>query len=232
MPENIILKVNNLSVVKEKKVILHNISFELKKGQLLSIVGKNGAGKSTLCKVITNNLQKTKGEVIKEKNLNITYVPQIHDFNSFVPIQVKDFICLGLKDFDGEKYLYLLDCLGLKSLEQSSFHALSGGEKQKVILLRALLKTPDLLVLDEPVSFVDFASRGGVYDIIEQLRKKENFSVVMVSHDVNLVLKNTDWVLCLNEGKIGCQGNNISVAQSSIFNENLGVYQHQENKVQ
>ncbi|MDR0483773.1 MAG: ATP-binding cassette domain-containing protein, partial [Alphaproteobacteria bacterium] len=151
--------------------------------------------------------------------------------NVLVPIKVKDFILLNNKKKLDDADFYLINELNLQDSLNKLFKDLSGGEKQKVMLLRTLLLCPDIIVLDEPAAFIDFSSKDDMYSLISEYKDKKNFSVIMVSHDLHMVLKNTDWVLCLKEGKIGCSGIPSVVNENEILKSistNYKYYTHKD----
>ncbi len=126
----------------------------------------------------------------------------------------------------------LIKLFKLDNLLNTNFKNLSGGEKQKTIILRAILKKPELLIKDEAETFIDFQSKNYIYSLINDIRKSLKMSVLMVSHDINLVLKDTNWVLCINNGEIGCQGHALTMENTiefnKIFDNNWSYYQHND----
>jgi zinc transport system ATP-binding protein len=231
--ESFILKTQDLSVKRNSQHILKNINFQIKQNELISVVGKNGSGKSTLCKVITNNMAITSGLIITKPNLNISYIPQAHNYNFIMPICVKKLLILNNKNSNSiDENMDLIKLFKLDKLLNSNFKNLSGGEKQKTIILRALLKKPELLIMDEAETFIDFQSKNYIYSLINDIRKNLKMSVLMVSHDINLVLKDTNWVLCINNGEIGCQGHALTMENTiefnKIFDNNWSYYQHKD----
>ncbi|MDR2007559.1 MAG: metal ABC transporter ATP-binding protein [Alphaproteobacteria bacterium] len=228
---NPLIQLDNIGYIKNSKPLLANISFQVRKNEIITIVGKNGAGKTTLCKTLIGIIKPSTGKIIKQDGLKISYIPQINDHNVLVPIRVKDFILLNSKKKLETADFGLIQQLNLENSLNKLFKDLSGGEKQKVMLLRALLLCPDIIILDEPASNIDFSSREDMYSLINEYKGKNNFSVIMVSHDLHMVLKNTDWVLCLNEGKIGCSGVPSVVNENEILktiSSNYKYYNHKD----
>ncbi len=228
-----LLTLNNVNYFQKSKYILKNINFNIKQNELVCIVGKNGSGKTTLCELLTNNLKPSSGSIVKTPNLKISYIPQIKNYNFIMPISVSNFLLLNNpnKNILSEN-ANLLTLFNLNHCLNKTFKDLSGGEQQKAIILRSLLLKPNLLIMDEPESFIDFQSKTQIYSIINDIRKTFGISVVIVSHDVNLVLKDTNWVLCLNNGEIGCQGmpSNITKEDSfnKIFSNQWSYYEHKD----
>lgn len=194
-----VLKHVNLSF--EKRQILQDVSLSLEVGKVLTIIGPNGAGKSTLLRVLLGLQAVDSGEVILRPGLRIGYVPQSMTIDSTMPLTVARFVALGGK---GDVKQALSE-LKVEHLADSSIQSISGGEFQRVLLARAVLRKPDLLVLDEPAQGVDVMGQGELYEHISQLRSRYGFGVIMVSHDLHLVMAKTDHVICLNQ-HICCHG--------------------------
>ncbi len=230
MDKKPIISLNNISYIKNSKAILQNITFEVRKNELITIVGKNGAGKTSLCKALLGIIKPSHGDIYIKKNLKISYIPQINNHNILVPITVKDFILLNSKRALEKNDYELINELNLQDRLNNFFNDLSGGEKQKVMLLRSLLLSPDVIILDEPASFIDYSSKYDMYSLINEYKTKNNCSIIMVSHDINIVLKDTDWVLCLREGKIGCSGTPGHVNNSDIYKNISSNYKYYEHK--
>jgi zinc transport system ATP-binding protein len=231
MDKKTLISLNNVNYIKNSKPILQNISFEVRKNEVITIVGKNGAGKTSLCKMLLAIIKPSSGKVTHSKGIKISYTPQINNHNVLVPIKVKDFILLNSKNNLNDDDYNLINKLNLTPVLNEFFKNLSGGEKQKVMLLRSLLLNPDIVILDEPASFIDFSSKDDMYSLINDYQLKTKCSVIMVSHDLNIVLKDTNWVLCLRDGKIGCSGTPTHVHESDIFksiSSNYKFYEHKD----
>lgn len=192
-----LITLNNLSVSFNHKKILADISFSLRAGKILTLIGPNGAGKSTLVRIILGLIIPTKGSVIRQPHLQIGYVPQKLHLDANLPLTVKRFMSLKPK-VKPEHVLSALKRVKSLHLLNEPMQKLSGGENQRILLARALLNNPDILVLDEPTQGVDASGQLALYDLIEQLRNELNCAVLMVSHDLHLVMAQTDEVLCLN----------------------------------
>lgn len=213
--------------------ILHDIDISIKRGEIVTVIGPNGSGKTTLLKIILGILTPCAGIVEKAAGLSIGYVPQHLRFEPTIPMTVGWYLKLGApKDCDA-----LLDSLlqpmGIASLLDQPVHRLSGGETQRVLLTRALLRQPDLLVLDEPVQGVDVSGQAEIYDLIDRMRKRFGCGVLMVSHDLHLVMAATDHVVCLNH-HICCEGHPKEIRHDPAFiqmfgrhvAESLSIYVH------
>jgi len=227
----------NINLSLQKKSILHDVSLELQAGKILTVIGPNGAGKSTLVRILLGFQKPDSGNVWLKPKLNIGYVPQKISINDLMPLTVNRFISLAKNaTSDATLLLELLDEIGIAHLENHDIQALSGGEFQRVLLVRALLKKPELLILDEPAQGVDVLGQAELYEKISQLKDRYGFGVLMISHDLHLVMKNTDQVLCLNQ-HICCSGQPEDVSKhpeyqrlfGNLPTEGLAVYTHHHN---
>ncbi|AYY80748.1 MULTISPECIES: zinc ABC transporter ATP-binding protein ZnuC [Proteus] len=228
----------SVSVSFGEREILKDISFDLKAGRILTLLGPNGAGKSTVIRLVLGLLNPTSGKVERHNTLRIGYVPQKLYLDPTMPLTVKRFMTLkpGVRDKD---ILPALERVNAAKLINQPMQKLSGGESQRVLLARALLNQPQLLVLDEPTQGVDVNGQLALYDLINQLRNELGCAILMVSHDLHLVMAKTDEVLCLN-GHICCSGTPDVVSSHPEFiamfgsrgAEQLGIYRHhhQHNK--
>ena len=199
--DKILATLEHVSLALEKRQILQDISITLEAGKVLTIIGPNGAGKSTLLRVLLGLQKPDAGKVTRNPGLRIGYVPQSITIESTLPLTVERFVALGGKGNVGE----VLAELRVEHLAKSAIQKISGGEFQRVLLARAILRKPDLLVLDEPAQGVDVMGQGELYDRISTLRQRYGFGVIMVSHDLHLVMEKTDQVICLNQ-HICCHG--------------------------
>lgn len=218
-----LLHAENISV----EGILENISLTIMPGQIVTIIGPNGAGKTTLIKALLDLLPITQGKLWKKNGCRIGYMPQSLEINALMPLRVKDFLKLALPIQDQEE---ILAPVGIAHLLDKSFHTLSGGEVQRVLLARALLIQPDILVLDEPAQGVDILGQAELYRIITQFRDKLGYGVLLVSHDLHLVMSASDLVICLNH-HVCCSGHPDAVRQDlqyqKLFPEDaLSPYTH------
>lgn len=200
----ILVTLNKISVTFGSRRVLNDISLSLRPGKILTLLGPNGAGKSTLVRVVLGLIPPSSGSLVREPGLRIGYVPQKLHLDATLPLTVSRFMRLkpGVKKAD---ILPALTRVQAAHLLDQPMQKLSGGENQRVLLARALLNRPQLLVLDEPTQGVDVNGQLALYDLIEQLRKELGCAVLMVSHDLHLVMAKTDEVLCLNQ-HICCSG--------------------------
>lgn len=230
-----LVTLKDISVAFGSRKVLRHISFNLQAGRILTLLGPNGAGKSTLVRVVLGLVPLTEGSIKCQPGLRIGYVPQKLHLDAALPLTVGRFMRLkpGVKRAD---ILPALKRVQAAHLLEQPMQKLSGGENQRVLLARALLNQPQLLVLDEPTQGVDVNGQLALYDLIDHLRKELNCAVLMVSHDLHLVMAKTDEVLCLNQ-HICCSGTPEVVSMHPEFiamfgqrgAEQLAIYRHHHN---
>lgn len=206
-----LLKVSGVSLQIGGRQILQNIDLELGRGEILTLIGPNGSGKTSLVRLLLGLHQADQGLIQRQPKLRIGYMPQKLIVDNALPLTVEGFLKLvpQVKSQDFKKVLQQVE---IESLMQSPVQNISGGEFQRVLLARALLHKPDLLVLDEPAQGVDINGQQKLYQLIANIRDEYGCGVIMVSHDLNLVMASTDRVLCLNT-HICCTGHPEAVTQ-------------------
>lgn len=214
-----LLKSLNISFSAANQLLLDNISLQVNTSEIVTIIGPNGAGKTTLLRVLLGLEKPTEGRVERKPGLRIGYMPQEIRLPNNLPISVKGF--LSLNDRSPAAIRKALESTGIEHLENSALQAISGGEMQRAMLARAMLRKPELLVLDEPAQGVDLAGQNDMYRLIGQVREQTGCAVLMVSHDLHLVMANTDRVLCLNQ-HICCHGHPEQVSNDPAFRELFG----------
>ncbi|MCW8962444.1 MAG: ATP-binding cassette domain-containing protein [Gammaproteobacteria bacterium] len=213
--------------------VLNNIDISLWPREILTLVGLNGSGKSTLVKALGGLIMPDEGAVTRREGLRIGYCPQHAHPDNTLPMSVMDFLQLT-QAAPGMDAIGVLEEVGISGLENRQLSALSGGEYQRLLLARAILRKPDVLMLDEPMAGVDVAGQSDLYQLIPQLRDRYGCGVILVSHDIHVVMAATDRVICLNH-HVCCSGHPESVAVHpefvSLFGaqiaETLAVYKHQ-----
>ncbi len=230
-----LIHVDHLKVSFGSQTVLTDVTFSVAEQEIVTLIGPNGAGKSTLMRTILGLIKPTSGTVSIKKNIRIGYMPQKISVESFMPITVRGFLELA-------KFRHLANMqeisnlLGVEELLDTPIQEVSGGELQRVLLTRALLNQPDLLVLDEPVQGVDIAGQSELYFLIAQIRDQQKCGVLMISHDLHLVMAETDTVVCLNK-HVCCSGHPESVSKHPEFLnlfgkqavEGLAFYTHNHN---
>jgi zinc transport system ATP-binding protein len=203
-----LIELSNLSFkdLRANRLVLKDITFTIRKPEILTIIGPNGAGKTTLIKIILGLIQPTSGIIYKSTNLKIGYMPQKININRFLPITVERLLQLSQKENIPERTIdEALDKVQVFNIKHQSVHSLSGGEWQRVLLARALLRRPNLLVLDEPAQGVDIIGQSELYLLLSKLRDELECGIVLVSHDLHHVMTATNQVICLNQ-HICCSG--------------------------
>lgn len=198
-----------------QKTLVEDVSFKIKPFDVISLIGPNGAGKSTLVKLILGLVKPSKGKIIRQK-IKIGYVPQKFSTPAILPLRVRDLLAQATCPFDKDNKQVILDSLLIGVLADKQVIKLSGGELQRVLLCRALLQKPDLLVLDEPMQGLDPEAQKRLYALIDCLPDFVRCAMLVVSHDLHWVMKGTKQVICLNK-HICCMGTPASVANHDDF---------------
>ncbi|MDG6896036.1 zinc ABC transporter ATP-binding protein ZnuC [Volucribacter amazonae] len=230
-----LVELKNIHVVFQQKTALQNINLCIYPNSITTIVGPNGGGKSTLLKVLLKLIKPSSGQVIHHKQLRIGYVPQKIHLDPTLPITVARFLALN-KKVKQEDIQTSLNQLSISHLANNSMQRLSGGEMQRVLLARAILNKPNLLVLDEPTQGVDISGQVELYQLIHQTQKQLDCAILMVSHDLHLVMADTNEVLCINQ-HICCAGTPETISNDpkfihifgDQFSKNIAVYTHHHN---
>jgi len=233
-PETLI-SANDISLSHHGKSVLDNVSFELKKGEFITLIGPNGAGKSSLIKVLLGLIKADSGDIKRSANIRLGYTPQTFSPNPFIPISVIDF--LKLNQNTTQNFIHETALLtGIEGLLDSPLKKLSGGELQRVLLARALLSKPNVLILDEPAQNLDVNGQMHLYKLIQDIHQQQGCAVLMVSHDLHRVMKESTQVLCLYH-HVCCMGQPEAIIKDSQFNdlfadqmdELMATYEHHHN---
>lgn len=225
--ENIILKVKNLNVRLEKEEVIKDLSFEVKKGDVLTILGPNGAGKTVLLKVLLGILP-YKGEINWQKGIKIGYVPQRLPFIKDIPMSVEDFF--KLKESSKEKIKEILNSVGFKeNFLNKKIGDLSSGQFQRILIAWALIRNPDVLLFDEPTTGIDISGEETIYSFLAELKKQRGLTILLVTHDLSVVFKFSNFVICLNKCPI-CRGVPKEVLTpetlQKLYSEEVKFYEH------
>lgn len=211
MDTDVILDVQNLSITIEGNEILKNISFAVKKGEALAIIGPNGAGKTMLFRALLG-LAHYAGSITWKNGIRIGYVPQKFVVHHESPLTIKEFLLLQSNSFwfPTTKTLEHLDhelaLVGLpKNILEQSIDTLSGGQLQRVLIAWAMLNHPDVLLFDEPTTGIDIGAEETIYNLIHKLQDERGITVILISHDLNIIYKYAENVLCINKEQM-CHG--------------------------
>lgn len=237
MPDEILLRARNIRYSQGRRVILDNISFELKRAQITTIIGPNGAGKSTLTNIVNGLIGQFDGEIERSPDLRIGYLPQKVYVNTLMPLSVERLLQLTHLSSDDE-IDHALSQTEVGYLKNRQVRSLSEGELKRVLLARTTLGSPELLVLDEPTAGVDVTGEVKMYELIGELRNRLQCAVLLVSHDLHLVMSQTDQVLCLNQ-HLCCSGLPESVSQHPEYlalfgqqtSDSIAIYAHHHDHV-
>lgn len=230
-----LVQLEQVSVNFDKQPILQNINLVIYPNSITTIVGPNGGGKSTLLKVLLRLINPSDGQVIHQPNLKIGYVPQKMHIDYSIPITVVKFLALK-PNVTAQAIDEALSLFAITHLANHAMQKLSGGELQRVLLARAILAKPQLLVLDEPMQGVDITGQTELYQLLNKTRSWLNCAILMVSHDLNIVMANTDEVLCINR-HICCAGTPEAISSDpnfihffgDQFAKNVAFYTHRHN---
>ncbi|MGD9888624.1 MAG: ATP-binding cassette domain-containing protein [Halothiobacillaceae bacterium] len=231
-----LLRAQDISVQRTGRFLLNAVSLSLYPRKIVTLVGPNGAGKTTLVSVLLGLMEADAGHIERREGLVIGYVPQRFAVPPSLPMDVDGFLRLaGASSFAQRQAV--LARLGAEDLQRAPLRALSGGELQRVLLARALLRKPDLLVLDEPAQGLDVHGQQELYALVASLRDETGCGVLMVSHDLHLVMAATDQVVCL-EQHVCCMGTPEAISQHPEYLRMFGtdlrefaVYQHHHDHV-
>ncbi len=225
-----LISLNNIHMEFQGRDVLTGVTMAVEPGEIVTLIGPNGAGKTTLIRIALGLQKPNSGDREIKKGLRIGYMPQKLHVENSMPLTVKRF--LSLTGCQNSRIKEALHKTGVSQVIESPVQSLSGGEMQRVLLARALLHDPHLLVLDEPVQGVDINGQRELYQLITDLRNEQNCSVLMVSHDLHLVMASTDKVICINQ-HVCCSGHPHQVKQHPAYlrlfggeSDELAVYTH------
>ena len=199
-----LVRFDNVDVRAGGLPVLHGIDLEIEPGEIVTVVGPNGAGKSTLVRALIGAAVIDAGTITRAPDLRIGYVPQSLALDPGLPMTVRRFMALPSRA-PATEIAEALDAFGATGLDDKQMSAVSGGQLQRVLLARALLSRPNLLILDEPTKGLDPPGEAALYRRIEAVRNEAGAAILLVSHDLHVVMQASDRVVCLN-GHICCIG--------------------------
>lgn len=228
-----LVQLNGVSLVFDGKKILNAVDFTIQPMEIVSLIGPNGAGKSSLVKVVLGLQAPHQGQRQVQAGLRMGYVPQRVHLSPSLPMRVKDLFALARpRRAQLDQVIAEVSVAGLLN---NALQELSGGERQRVLLARALLQSPDLLVLDEPMQGLDLQSETELYQYVRELPQRHGCAVLMVSHDLQWVMQGTQRVLCLNQ-HICCSGTPAQVQRAPEYQALFGTgrvwYEHHHDHCQ
>ena len=201
--------------------VVQGVSLTIEPGEIVTILGPNGSGKSTLLRALLGIVPISAGRVLRTAGLRVGYVPQRLAIDSSLPITVRRFLSLPVRVTEAQSTAALIRA-GLPEVADRQMAALSGGQLQRVLLARALLSEPQLLILDEPTQGLDQPGEAAFYRLIEEVRGATGMAVLMVSHDLHVVMAASDRVICLN-GHICCEGTPQVVSTAPEYRALFGL---------
>jgi zinc transport system ATP-binding protein len=217
-----LISAENITVRYGRGDVLDGVSMAIRAGEIVTILGPNGSGKSTLIRALLGVVPLASGAVTRAAGLRIGYVPQRLAIDRSLPITARRFLSLPVRVTDAQAKV-ALDRVGLGSdIGVMQLAALSGGQLQRVLLARALLSDPHVLILDEPTQGLDQRGEAGFYRLIEDVRRDTGAAVLMVSHDLHVVMAASDRVICLN-GHICCEGTPRVVSSAPEYRALFGL---------
>jgi zinc transport system ATP-binding protein len=216
-----LLSARGISFARGGRTILEHVDIDIGAGEIVALIGPNGAGKTTLVRVLLGLEKTDSGTSARRRDVKIGYVPQRFDRDPAIPVTVERFLALGLPDAGADVTAVLAE-VGASRVAGQQLHGLSGGELQRVVLARALLRNSNLLVLDEPVRGVDYVGEAELYGLIGRLRTTRGLGVLLVSHDLHVVMAQSDRVICLNR-HVCCSGVPETVSQHPEYARLFGA---------
>ncbi|MBI2065171.1 MAG: metal ABC transporter ATP-binding protein [Candidatus Yanofskybacteria bacterium] len=244
MNDNILLKVENLDIKFNSDEVIKNLNFSVNQGDVLAVVGPNGAGKSVLFRALLGLIPYS-GKIKWNENLKISYIPQKFAIDRELPLSAEEF--LSFKKKSQKEIIDVLVSVGVGAehrnepahqLRHITDHVLkqrlgwlSGGQLQRVLIAWALLDNPDVLLFDEPTSGIDVGGEETIYSMLKKLHSERKLTMLLISHDLNIVYRYANNVLCLNKEMI-CYGSPATALDSSalvkLYGDEAGFYKHED----
>lgn len=216
-----LITIDSLTVTYGSIVALKNVSLDIEGAEIVTIVGPNGSGKTSLLKAIIGAIAPQEGVISIKPGLKIGYVPQRINLDPTLPISVGRFMRLT-ENVGRKECQSTLEEAGVPEILHNQMSALSGGQLQRVLLARALLGSPEILILDEATQSLDQPAAAEFYKQIEKVREETGCAILMISHDLHVVMSASDRVICLN-GHICCSGTPQAVAATPEYQELFGA---------
>ena len=226
-----LLEARDVSFRVGTQTILEHVSLRLHENEILTLIGPNGAGKTTLLRLLIGLERPSTGTVWRRESLRLGYMPQKLQIDAALPLSAGRFLQVAERDMS--RVRAVAEEVGVTHLLETPLAGVSGGELQRLLLARALLRDPELLLLDEPVQGVDIAGQAELYALIREVRERHRCAVLMISHDLHVVMASTDTVLCLNR-HVCCAGRPEVVSHDPAYlqlvgrqaAEQIAVYTH------
>jgi zinc transport system ATP-binding protein len=227
-----LVRMTGVGVHRAGRWLVRGVDMDIRSGEIVTLIGPNGSGKSTTAKTAIGILKPQEGTVTRKPGLKVGYVPQRLAIDWTLPLTVERLMKLTGTP-SAMQVAEALKATGVAHLAKAEVQTLSGGEFQRTLLARAMVRNPDLLVLDEPVQGVDFSGEVALYQLIREIRDRTGCGILLISHDLHVVMADTDTVICLN-GHVCCRGTPQNVVASpeylKLFGaraaETLAIYRH------
>jgi len=221
----------------ENNLVLNDVNLTVKENDFIGVIGPNGGGKTTLLKIILGTLKSLSGSIITHKeDLQLGYLPQFNHIDKKFPISVREVVLSGLmsekklfsryNSSDKKRAEVLLDQMGVLHLKNKNIGNLSGGQMQRVFLCRAIIADPDILILDEPDTYVDSQFEEELYGILDSLNN--HMAIIIVSHDVGTICSHVKSIACVNGSLCYHDSNIISQEQLKHYNCPIDLITHGE----
>lgn len=216
-----LVEARGLGVRRGGRWIVHDIDLVVRRGEIVTLIGPNGGGKTTTAKALLGLIAHDAGEIDRARALKVGYVPQRFAVDWSLPLDVPRLMQLARR-FSEAEIASALEQVGAAHLADRQLKHLSGGELQRVLLARAIIGRPDLLVLDEPVQGVDYPGEIALYNLIREIRDSLGCGILLISHDLHIVMAGTDQVVCVN-GHVCCSGLPDHVVGNAEFKRLFGA---------
>lgn len=216
-----LIRAEGLTVREGRRTILDRVDLAVGPGEIVTVIGPNGGGKTTLLRALIGTIRPESGRVVRRAGLRLGYTPQKFAIERTIPVTVERFLALTGPLAPGAR-ARVLGRVGVEGLRRAQLSDLSGGEMQRVLLARALLREPELLVLDEPTQGLDQPAEADFYRLLAELRAERGAGVLLVSHDLHVVMGASDRVVCLN-GHVCCHGAPEHVSADPVYREMFGA---------
>ncbi len=231
-PSDSLISMQGAGICRNGRWLVRGIDLSVHAGEIVTLVGPNGSGKSTTARMAIGLIRHDEGSVTRRTGLTIGYVPQRMSIDPTLPLTVRRLMTIASRH-TRSAILDALQVVGIPGLLDAPVQHLSGGEFQRALLARAMINKPELLVLDEPVQGIDFAGEIELYNLIQDVRQTSGCGILLISHDLHMVMAETDTVICLN-GHVCCTGTPEAVASNpeyvKLFGqravETLAIYRH------
>mgnify|MGYP001774110373 CR=1 FL=1 len=233
--QKLLVELKGVTCGYKDKVVLKNVNLVVKSDECIGIIGPNGAGKTTLVKTLMGTLKPLSGEVVKYDEIRFGYVPQLFSVEETFPLRVDDVLRMPLqnrREKIDKKWYEILSLAGVTA--EQLYRELSGGQKQKVLIVRALILQPKILILDEPLNDLDISNAKSLLNFLSELREKYSFTILIISHNLNVILNFVNRLVLVNKGMIFevdlKNKDNLVETINSVFNLNIELC-HIGNKI-